>query len=568
MNHEIKNVNGDIYGKRPLYEVREVKTIREMIDSSCDIYSESVAILHKKAHGEPYSEVKYKQLKEDVYALGTAFINRGLKGKKIAVMGPTRYEWAISYLATVCGTGTVVPVDKELPQEEVEYIHSVSEFDAIVHTSKEAPKLVNIADKVLDIHMDEAEGLTVAQLVAEGKELIKNGDTSFKDTNPQPEDINILLFTSGTTGLAKAVMLSQKNIASNLMNMCTLFDINENTRFFSVLPIHHSYECTCGFLCALYRGSSIAYCEGLKYIVKNLQEAKPTLFLAVPLIVESIYRQLMKQVEKKGKAKAVKIGSKVSNALLKVGIDVRHKLFAEIHEALGGKLETFVVGAAAADPEVAKGFRSLGINVVQGYGMTECSPIIGVNRDYLFRDESAGLPIPEMEIKIDNVNSEGIGEIMVKGDNVMVGYYKNEEATEKVLEDGWLHTGDLGYLKDGFIYITGRAKDVIITDNGKNVFPEEVERYLGRSEYIAECMVYGKGEGTKLEISAHIFPQFDEVKKALGEDYTEEQLKKLIGDEIKKVNEQMPAYKRVTDFDIRDTEFTKTTTRKIKRYAN
>ncbi len=568
MNHEIKNLNGNIYGGKDFYPVREISTIRDMFDSSCEIYSEKEVILYKKKHGEPYTEVKYKELKEDVYALGTAFIKHGLKGKRIAVMGPTRYEWALTYLATVCGTGTIVPIDKELPAEEVAYIKSVSEFDAIVHTDKETPKLEGITDGVLDIHMDENEGLTVAKLVAEGKELIASGDTSFINSVPVPEDVNIMLFTSGTTGLAKAVMLSQKNIATNLMQMCTLFDINEKTRFFSVLPIHHSYECTCGFLCVIYRGSSVAYCEGLKYIVKNLQEAKPTLFLAVPLIVESIYRQVMKNVEKQGKAKTVKIASKVSNGLLKVGIDVRRKLFAQIHEALGGRLETFIVGAAAADPEVAKGFRALGINVIQGYGMTECSPIVAVNRDFYFRDDSAGLPPPETQIKIDKPNAEGIGEILVKSESVMVGYYKNEEATANVIVDGWLHTGDLGYLKDGFIYITGRAKDVIITANGKNVFPEEVERYLSRSPYIAECMVYGKGEGTKLEVSAHIFPQFDEVEKALGKDYTQEAIRKLLGDEIKAVNEQMPAYKRVTDFDIRETEFVKTTTRKIKRHAN
>jgi len=568
MNHEIKNLNGDIYGGRDFYAVREVSTIRDMFDSSCELYADKEVILYKKKHGEPYTEVKYIELQEDVYALGTAFIKHGLKDKRIAVMSSTRYEWAITYLATVCGTGTIVPIDKELPPEEIAYIKSVSEFNAIVHSKKEDAKLEGLTSDIMDIHMDDNEGLTIAKLLEEGRELIAAGDRSFIDSCPKPEDVNIMLFTSGTTGLAKAVLLSHKNIATNLMQMCTLFDINERTRFFSVLPIHHSYECTCGFLCVIYRGSSVAYCEGLKYIVKNLQEAKPTLFLAVPLIVESIYRQVMKNVEKQGKAKTVKIASKVSNVLLKLGIDVRRKLFGQIHEALGGRLETFIVGAAAADPEVAKGFRSLGINVIQGYGMTECSPIVAVNRDFYFRDDSAGLPPPETQIKIDNPDADGIGEICIKSDSVMVGYYKNEEATNKVIIDGWLHSGDLGYLDKGFIHITGRAKDVIITANGKNVFPEEVERYLQRSPYICECMVYGKGEGTKLEVSAHIFPQFDEVEKALGKDYTEEQLKKLLDGEIKAVNEQMPAYKRVTDFDIRQTEFVKTTTRKIKRYAN
>lgn len=570
MNHQHKNVNGDIYGKTPLYETREVKTIREMLDSSCELFSSNTAILHKKQRGGEYIPITYKQLKEDVYALGTAFMKLGLKGKKIAVMGPTRYEWALTYLATVCGTGVIVPVDKELPPEEVNYLASVAELDAIVHTKKEDEKIQGIIDdKILNIYMEEdGDGLTIPALLEEGRQLLKDGDTSFVNSFPEEESVDILLFTSGTTGLAKAVMLTQKNICANLMNMCTLFYIGPETRFFSVLPIHHSYECTCGFLCVLYRGASVAYCEGLKYIVKNLKEAQPTLFLAVPLIVESIYKQIMKNVEKQGKTKLIKTASAVSNGLLKVGIDVRRKLFKEIHEALGGRLETFIVGAAAADPAVAKGFRALGINVIQGYGMTECSPIVAVNRDTIYRDDSAGLPPPENEIKIANPNSEGIGEICVKGANVMKGYYKNQEATDKVLIDGWLHTGDLGYTKDGFIYITGRAKDVIITSNGKNVFPEEVEMYLNRNEYIAESMVYGKEEDGKLLIAAQIYPNFDKLKQTLGENYTEDQAKELIEEQIKQVNEAMSSYKKVQTFSLRDTEFIKTTTRKIKRQAN
>lgn len=570
MKHELNNVNGNIYGKTPLYETREVKTIRDMFDSSCELFSERIAIMHKTVRGGEYISVTYKELKEDVYALGTAFINRGLKGKKIAVMGPTRIEWALTYLATVCGTGVIVPIDKELPPEEVNYIASVAELDAIVHTKKEDEKISGILnDSLLNIYMEkDSEGLNIHTLLEEGRQLLKDGDTRFIDSIPEEDSVDILLFTSGTTGLAKAVMLTQKNIAVNLMNMCTLFYIGPETRFFSVLPIHHSYECTCGFLCVLYRGSSVAYCEGLKYIVKNLQEAKPTLFLAVPLIVESIYKQIMKNVEKQGKTKLIKTASKVSNGLLKLGIDVRRKLFKDIHAALGGRLETFVVGAAAADPEVAKGFRSLGINVIQGYGMTECAPIVAVNRDDLSRDDSAGLPPPETAIKIAEPNEEGIGEICVKGGNVMKGYYKNEEATKKVLVDGWLHTGDLGYQKDGFIYITGRAKDVIITSNGKNVFPEEVEMYLNRNEYIAESMVYGKEEDGKILIAAQIYPNFDLLKATLGADYTKEDAENLINEQIKMVNEVMSSYKKVQTFTLRDTEFIKTTTRKIKRQAN
>lgn len=567
-------VNTDIYGKHPLYPVRDVSTIREMFDSSTELFEQNTAFLVKDKLGAPYREIKYAQLRKDVYALATALIKHGLKDHKIAVIGENRYEWAITYLAVVCGVGTIVPLDKELPAEEVQNLLDRAKVSCLVFSKKirkRDPEIFERLGDTLPICMDDGEDeLTLSKLIAEGQQLLDQGDHSFADTTVAPEDVNIILFTSGTTGLAKGVMLSQKNIASNLMNMCSLCEITESTRFFSVLPLHHTYECTCGFLCPLYRGASIAYCEGLKYMVKNMKEAHPSYFLGVPLIVESIYRQIWKTIEKKGMAKKVKMGLKLSNALLKVGIDIRHQLFQEIHDTLGGKMYMFVTGAAAIDPQVSKGFREFGINVIQGYGLTECSPIAAVNRDVYFEDASVGLPPPEVAAKILNPDKDGIGEILIKGDNVMVGYYEDPEKTKEVLIDGWLHTGDLGYIKKGFIYITGRAKDVIVTANGKNVFPEEVETYLCRSPYIAECMVYGNVDklGNETMVAAHIFPNFDEVKQKLGINYTQQALHDLIAGEIKSVNQKMPSYKSVQDFDIRQEEFIKTTTKKIKRFAN
>lgn len=568
-------VRPESFYKYPLYKARNITTIRDMFDSSTDLFAEKTAFLVKDKHGEPYREVTYADARRDVYALGTAFAALGLKDKKIAVVGENRYEWAITYLAVVCGIGTIVPLDKELPEEELTYLMERAEVSAVVYSDKMRKKFPGLFcenENFIGINMDDdTEDVSIKQLIEKGNEFLTKGEDTFLKAVPKPEDVNIILFTSGTTGLAKGVMLSHKNIAENLMNMVTLCHITDKTRFFSVLPLHHTYECTCGFLCAIYSGASIAYCEGLKYIVKNMQEAHPTYFLSVSLIVESIYRQIWNGIRKKGKEKLVKKMIKISDFLLKFHIDLRRALFKEVHETLGGKMFMFVSGAAALDPEIIRGMRSFGLNVIQGYGMTECSPIAAVNRDVYWDDASAGLPPIEVDVKIENPNEEGIGEILIKGENVMVGYYKDEEATAKTIVDGWLHTGDMGYIDDrGFIFITGRLKNVIVTENGKNVYPEEVETYLQRNPYISECMVYATADklGNETVVSAHIYPDYKAVAEALGKDYTEEQLHDFIGDCVKEVNKDMPPYKKVQKFDVRHEEFVKTTTKKIKRFAN
>lgn len=570
-----KAVRSESFYKAPLYKARQISTIRDMFDSSTDLFADKTAFLVKDKHGEPYREIRYADFRRDVYALGTAFAAIGLKDKKIAVVGENRYEWAITYLAAVCGVGTVVPLDKELPEEELSYLLQRASVSAVVYSNKmrkKYPKLFGETENYICINMDDdTSDVSIKQLIEKGNELLAQGVDDFVKASPKSEDVDILLFTSGTTGLAKGVMLSHKNIAENLMNMVTLCHITPETRFFSVLPLHHTYECTCGFLCPVYCGASIAYCEGLKYIVKNMQEAQPTYFLAVPLVVESIYRQIWSAIRKKGKENLIKKAIKVSDFLLKMKIDLRKVLFKEIHENLGGKMFMFISGAAALDPEVIRGMRSFGLNVIQGYGMTECSPIAAVNRDVYWDDGSAGLPPIEVDVKIDKPNAEGIGEILIKGENVMVGYYEDEKATRETIVDGWLHTGDMGYIDDrGFIFITGRLKNVIITENGKNVYPEEVETYLQRNPYIEECMVYADTDslGNETVVSAHIYPNFAAVAEALGKDYTEEQLHALIDEQIKAVNKQMAAYKAVKSFDIRKEEFVKTTTKKIKRFAN
>ncbi len=556
-----------IYGKAPFTPVDDISSIRDMIDNSFKKFADRVAYLVKDDMKSPYREIKYKELEEDVHALGTYFIKKGLENKKIAVIGENRYEWAITYLATVCGVGTIVPMDKEIPENEIQYIIDFAEVDAIVFSEKVRKKNESVFENFpgFKINMD----LDMKNIIAEGKEFLKEKDL-FAETTVDTNDVDIILFTSGTTGKAKGVMLSHKNIANNMMNMCSMVNIKKSDRFFSLLPIHHTYECTCGFLVPLYRGASIAFCQGLKYIVKNMQECHPTVILAVPLVGESMYRQIMRAIKKQGKEKLIKVMSKLCNVLLKIGIDVRRKVFKQVLDNLGGELRLFVMGAAAVDPEVSQGFRNFGIVSIQGYGLTECAPIGALNRDMYYRDDSIGMPLPESEMKIDNPDEDGIGEILIKGDNVMQGYYKNEEATEEVMKDGWFCSGDLGYEKDGFFYITGRKKYVIITANGKNVFPEEVELYLSKEDIVAECMVYGKkdNKGNDSIVAAHIFPDYAYAEEVLGKDFTEEALTKYIGDRIKEVNTKMPSYKAITDFDVREEEFVKTTTKKIKRFAN
>lgn len=353
------------------------------------------------------------------------------------------------------------------------------------------------------------------------------------------------------------------------MAMCSMLYIGPKDTFLAVLPLHHTYQCTCGFLCQVYRGCTVAFCEGLRHITDNLAESKTTMMLCVPLILESIYKRIWKQAEKSGQAKKLKFGIALNRVTKAFGVDLSHKLFAQIHETFGGHLRMFISGAAAIDPKICRGLQDLGISVVQGYGLTECSPIAALNRDVYFKNEAAGLPLDGVRIKINQPDENGVGEIYIKGDNVFMGYYENPDETAKVLKDGWFASGDLGYLdRDSFLHITGRKKNVIVTKNGKNVFPEELETYLGRSCYIAESVVSAKFDTRQDDtiVTAQIVPNFEAVEEALGKDYTELALYDLIKGEVKNVNEKVQIYKRIASFTIRKEEFAKTTTKKIKRY--
>jgi long-chain acyl-CoA synthetase len=565
--------------KEKFFETRHITDLKDLLNQSVQLFANNNAFILQDEEGNYTKKVTYKDFKADVDALGTSFINMGLKDKFIAVMGENRYEWCVTYLAVANGTGVIVPMDKELPVAELQNLLNRSRSVALVYSGRYQEKIESIKHSLpsvkyfinMDIEEDKNGYLSYRKLIEKGNSLIASGDTTFIDAKPDPEKLSILLFTSGTTDLAKGVMLSHKNICSNIVSICKTMYIDDTDSVLSILPIHHTYECTCGFLAMIYNGCSISFNEGLKYIGKNLKDAAPSILLAVPLILEAMYKKIWDTAAKKGMDKKLRLAVKISNLLRKVGIDLRKKLFKSIHENVGGRIRLVISGAAAIDPAISKGFRDLGIFLLQGYGLTECSPIVTCNREENFKDESIGLALPGVEVKIADPGPDGIGELAVKGDNVMLGYFENPEATNAVFKDGWFYTGDLGTVdKDGFFRITGRKKNVIVTKNGKNIFPEEVEAYLNKSPYILESLVWGAEDSDYDDtyVWAQIVPDMEQIQDKFGrQDVSKEEIYNLISQEVKEANKNMPLYKRVRRFELREKEFEKTTTRKIKRYV-
>lgn len=559
------------------YVHRPIKDLKDMIDTSAVLYADKNAFLVKNAPGGTYIPIKFSRLKKDIDELGTALMDLGLTGKKIAVIGENRYEWVVTYFAVVNGVGVIVPLDRELPAQEVHNLLERSEVNAIVYSSKvesvveEAIQGVESIEYVISMdaidHMDHK--LSLKKLQRTGKRLLLEEQRYFIDAEIDREAMCSLLFTSGTTGLAKGVMLSHKNITANVYHMSKYVDVTKDYTGLSILPMHHTYELTCHVFTCIYQGCCVAICEGLKYIVKNMAESQATIMLGVPLIFESMHKKVWKKAEESGKADKMRAAVQLSKKLGKFNIKSTKKLFKAVHQAMGGHMQMFISGAAAIDPVVIEDFNAMGITMFQGYGMTENSPIIAVNKDRYFKPASVGLPLPGTEIQIIDQDENGVGEIICRGDSVMLGYYKDPEETAKVLIDGWLHTGDYGYFdKDGFLYISGRKKNVIVTKNGKNIFPEEVEFYLNKSEYINEVVVWGvEDEKTgDTVVQAEIFPDYSALEEKFGK-VSEDELKRILKIEIDQINEHMPLYKRVKRFEIRKEEFEKTTTKKIKRYT-
>lgn len=552
---------------------KEFKNLKQMMEETVKNYKNNIAykIKHKNGKEVTYEDITYEQYDKDIKALGTSFIKMGLKNKRIAVISKNRYEWIVTYLATVNGTGIIVPLDKGLPEQEILSLLERSKADVIVFEKEFAEIIKNIKEtgkvELKDyICMDKIEGYKyIYDLIENGKKLLEEGNREFLDAKVNDNEMSVLLFTSGTTSTSKAVMLSHWNIVSNMCDMWICEKFYETDINIAFLPYHHTFGCT-GQLLFNSFGITTVFCDGLRHIQENLKEYKVSLFVGVPLLIESMYKKIMIAIEKQGKTKTFEKGIKISNFLLKFGIDIRKKLFKEVLDNLGGNLRFIISGASALDPKVQKGFNDLGILTVQGYGLTESSPVIAAENDTHLRAGSIGIPMPSVEVKIDNPDENGIGELMAKGPNVMLGYYENEEETREVIKNGWLHTGDLAYIdKDGYIFITGRKKNVIVLKNGKNVFPEELENLINNLHYVEESMVYGKPKGDDVLISAKIVYNEEYIKEKY-QNITQEELKEIIWKDIKEINKSLTNYKHIKNIIITNEPMIKTTTAKIKRH--
>ena len=551
--------------------------LKDMLNQTGEVYGDRPAYIFKTEEKGKFRTIKHKEFRENINALGTTLIQMGLKDKRIAVISENRYEWELSYLAVVAGVGVIVPLDKALPDNELESLILRSQVEAIIYSSKYDVIMNTLREKkntnlkyFISMDLEEnTQGIYAEKaLVEKGKKLLADGNKTYIDAKIDAEKMGIMLFTSGTTAMSKAVMLSHKNLVTNVMDIIQRFDLTDEDRFLSFLPLHHVFECTVGFLYPISIGGSIAFCEGVKHMAENIKEFEITAMISVPAVFDIIYRKVMKTIEKKGKLANLEKGKKVSQFLLKMKIDLRKQLFKEVHESLGPKLKLVVTGGAALDPETEKGFNDLGFDVEQGYGLTETAPVIAAETPKCRRLGSIGKKFPSVEVKIDDPDEEGIGELMAKGPSIMLGYYENEEATKSALEsDGWFHTGDLARIdKDGFIYISGRKKSVIVLNNGKNVFPEEIETLLNKVEGIKETFVFEKKEDDG-DVKVCVEIVYDkELIKELYNIEGEENIKEFLWDKVKEVNKLMPKYKYVREMVITEEPLIKTTTLKIKRH--
>ncbi len=559
-----------------LYKTIEIENLKDMLNKTKDIYSNKPAYKIKIEENK-YQIYTHEQVRKMIDSLGTSLIDMGLKDKRIAIIGENRYEWEIAYLSIVCGTGIVVPIDKSLPEHELESVIERSEVEAIFYSNKYEEILNKIkyskSNKLKHLismdNLENKEGIySQKELIQKGEELIQNGDKRFINAEIDNEKMSIMLFTSGTTSKSKVVALSHKNIASNLMDIGSILDITSEDTLLSILPIHHVFECTVGFLFSLYKGAQTVFCDGIRHIVENLNEYNVTVMACVPGIYERIFLMIRKQLEKQGKLEEIlEKEEKLKNA----SMEERKKEFKEIHDMLGGKIKLFISGAAALDYKIEEKYRLLGLNLVQGYGLTETSPVIAVGTKEEYRLGSVGKIVPSAQAKIVDVNSEGIGELIVKGPNIALGYYNDKKATSESFKDGWFYTGDLAKIdKDGYIFICGRKKSVIVLKNGKNIFPEEMENLVNKIEGVKESFIFGKKQSSdkdNIKINVKIVYDKDIVKEVYRAE-TEEEIYKALFEKVKEVNAQMPKYKAIKGMIITENPLIKTTTNKIKRQEN
>ena len=565
-----------------LYKAEKHDSIKEYIEDAINKYSKKDAFIVKSQENNEikYTHISFEEFGKQVKNLAEGLIDLGLEGKRIAIIGHNSYNWVKSYIATICSVGIVMPLDKGLQPSEIELSLKRGKADAIIFEDEYLETIKNIRQYnqtsvknfISMTELEKNEGfVSLKDLEEKGKKILEKTENEkefYLKASPmskKPEELATIIFTSGTTSMSKAVMLSNKNIASNMYDMMCAEKILSTDVNLLFLPLHHTFGST-QMLLFFSNGATTVFCDGLRHIQENLKEYKVTTFVCVPLLLEVMYKNIWKAIEKQGKTKQIKFALKLSNALRKIKIDIRRKIFKPILDQFGGELRFIISGAAAINKEVAKGFNDFGIFTIQGYGLTETSPVLCAENEKHIRYGSVGLPFPSVQIKIENKNEEGIGEITAKGPNVMLGYYEMEEETANVLKDSWFYTGDLGYLdKDGYLFITGRKKNVIVLKNGKNIYPEELEQLITKLPYVAEVMVYGKEKDDDLVVSAKIVYDKEYVKKNY-KDKTNEELKEIFWQDIKEINKTMPTYKYIKNLVVTDEPMIKTTTAKIKRF--
>ena len=559
-----------------IYDYLKINDLKDMLNKTGRLYADKPAY-RIKVEGGKYQIYTHKEVRNMINNLGTALINLGLKGKRIAVIGENRYEWEIAYLSIVCGTGIVVPLDKSLPANELELLIERSDIEAIFYTKKYSDIIQNIkfSEKnklkhLISMDSDEhGKGIySQKELIQTGKKLIEEGNKEFLNAQINPKEMNIMLFTSGTTSKSKVVALSHENVCTNLMDIGSVLDVTQEDVFLSILPIHHVFECTVGFLFSLYKGAETVFCDGLRHIVENLNEYHVTVMACVPGIYERIFMMIRKKLEKQGKIEEILENEEI---YINFSMQKKKEVFKEIHDMLGGKIKLLISGAAALDKTIEEKYRLLGLNLVQGYGLTETSPVVAVGTNKNYKLGSIGKTVPSVEAKLVDVNDDGIGELVVRGSSVMLGYYENEKVNKKSLQDGWFYTGDLAKIdEEGYIFICGRKKSVIVLKNGKNIFPEEMENLVNKIEGIKESFIFGKiqsNDENNIKINVKIVFDRDVIKDVYKVE-KDEDIYKVLSKKIKEVNQTMPSYKAIRGMILTEEPLIKTTTNKIKRQEN
>ena len=565
--------------KEILVEKPKMNNYRELLEFAEKNYGENIAYKYKENPQEnpvKYVQKTYKQVVNDIKAITSALLNRGFEGKRIALIGENRYEWCISYFAVTAGNMIIAPLDKALPDNEIETIIKRSEVNAVKKEKKHKEifkklkenKEINLNTLIcMDEDKEEKEFISFSELLKDGKKILEKNTDLYDNIKIDNDKMSIMLFTSGTTDRAKIVMLSQNNVCSNLYAYQTHFIMNKNDTLLSFLPIHHTFECSITILYGFYSGATVAFCDGLRYIQSNLKEYEVSIFVAVPLVLETMYKKIKKAIKDQGKTKLIEQMTKISNTLLKLHIDLRKIIFKKIIDNFGGKLRMVLYGAASLDKDTIIGLNNFGINSIQGYGLTETSPVLTAEAENKHCPGSIGYPLDNVEIKINNPDKDGVGEILAKGPNIMLGYYNDEEKTKEAFDNGWFKTGDYGYKnEEGFIFVTGRKKDIIVLKNGKNVYPQEIEFLISKLPYVAECMVFSREQSkTDTMLVAKIVYN----KEVMEKDYPEKDEKeyeKIIWNDIKEINKNLPTFKHIKKIIITDEPMIKTTTQKVKRH--